>query len=153
MQIQHKTEKYLLKQDTNSKTMEETESNITNCKERGKKVPFYFKNTWKHESRMLLTHLRWSFSEDWMHIPYVISSEKQTTESLCGNYFYLTKGVLRRTNYWKRIMVWAKIKFRSWFKIVQTEMWGKVRKSHKLSVLCLRMMAALDTPFFITTVS
>lgn len=42
---------------------------------------------------MLLAPLRWNFSDGWMHTPYVTISVKQTTTSLCGNYFYLTKGV------------------------------------------------------------
>lgn len=69
-------------------------------KKEEKKVSLYFfKRPGKHESRMLLAHLRWNFSEGWMHTLYVISSVKQATGSLRGNYFYLTKGVLRRINY------------------------------------------------------
>lgn len=100
LKIQHKREKDFLNWDSNSNTVEEIESNITNCKERGKKSVFvFFKCPGKHESRMLLAHLRWNFSEGWMHTLYVISSVKQATGSLRGNYFYLTKGVLRRINY------------------------------------------------------
>lgn len=51
---------------------------------------------------MLLAHLRWNFSEGWMHTPYVIISVKQTTRSLCGNNFYLTKGVLKEDKLLKK---------------------------------------------------
>lgn len=37
-----------------------------------------------------------------MHTPYVITSVKQTTRSLCGNYFYLRKGVLNEDKQLKK---------------------------------------------------